>query len=134
MEYISEAQWKSERDMEKTHAPEGASRELILNHYDEDLGDMESVVMVRVADAVAMRILDLVDIWDLAKIYLRSALFLHPVYGQNSQNWDAWTRPCRWPRVSSTGHSLKTLEENEALLYGNFEGVLLKWGKGKNLK
>lgn len=111
-----------EQAVEKDLCPEGV-RERYLSHYSSE-NNKESVTLVRVSETVSMRLLDLLDLWDLFKIYLRVVLFHHERYGHEMDDlWEIHTRPCRWGRDDWSF-------EDQDDKYRSFEGVKLYWPAG----
>ena len=91
---------------------------MFLEHYRRDFC-RESVTMVRIAELVAVRLLDLIDIWDLFKVLVRAALYTSPEYGHTIDRWDSITRPCRWGVVP------EGCSDEE--FFGFFEKISLVW-------
>ena len=93
------------------------SRTIILGHYDE--ADTESVLMIKVADKVAMRVLDIVDCLDFFKVWLRVALFNHPTFGASNKRAYKDSRPFRWEALSS--------DSSDKDVHGAFNGKTLNF-------
>lgn len=95
-----------------------------LEHYNKDLDDRETVIMVRMATNVAMRLLDLSDIWDSFKVWCRIFLFFDENYGHETDHWERLTRPLRW--------KLARADEKLSTRYRKLEGTVLHWTDDKD--
>ena len=65
-----------------------------MAHYPE--GQETLVSVVRIGEHVSLRTLDLLDLLDFWKVWIRTQLFDHPTYGLQNETARSQSHPTRW--------------------------------------
>ena len=122
IDVVNEEQWLLEKEKEANSL--GLRKDIYGTHY-ASTDDQQSVALLRMTEDLAWRVLDFTDCLDLWKIWARTCLFQHEVFGLSVSKSRERTHPLRW---------IKPMKADDDSIYGNFRGKSLKFprGSGKN--